>query len=50
MEDPAENMENKQNNRQNDKIFEEIQREAGIQAIELVAEEHLNQILVVRER
>jgi hypothetical protein len=50
MEDPAENMETKQNNRKNDQLFEEIQRDAGIQAIERVAEDHLNQILVVRER
>jgi hypothetical protein len=40
----------KQNNRENDNLFEEIQRDAGIQAIERVAEDHLNQILVVRER
>ncbi|HYE67011.1 MAG TPA: hypothetical protein VEA58_00280, partial [Anaerovoracaceae bacterium] len=50
MENSAENQEPKQNNRKNDQLFEEIQRDAGIQAIERVAEEHLNQILVVRER
>lgn len=50
MENPAENLEPKQNNRKNDQLFEEIQRDAGIQAIERVAEDHLNQILVVRER
>jgi CRISPR/Cas system CSM-associated protein Csm3 (group 7 of RAMP superfamily) len=50
MDNPAENQEPKQNNQKNDQLFEEIQRDAGIQAIERVAEEHLNQILVVRER
>ncbi len=50
MQEPVENTENKQNNRKKDQLFEEIQRDAGIQAIERVAEDHLNQILVVRER
>lgn len=50
MENSAENRERQQNNRKNDQLFEEVQRDAGIQAIERVAEDHLNQILVVRER
>ncbi|NLG99442.1 MAG: hypothetical protein GX491_18970 [Chloroflexi bacterium] len=50
MENSAGNQEPKQNNRKNDQLFEEIQRDAGIQAIERVAEDHLNQILAVRER
>jgi hypothetical protein len=50
MDNTVDNQEPKQDNRKNDQLFEEIQREAGIQAIERVAEEHLSQILAVRER
>src|SRR5574338_1123118 len=50
MEHSADTQDPKQNNRKNDQLFEEIQRDAGIQAIERVAEDHLNQILVIRER
>lgn len=32
-----------------DQLFEEVQRDAGIQAIERVAEDHLNQVISVRE-
>jgi hypothetical protein len=32
-----------------DQLFEEVQRDAGIQAIEKVAETHLNQVIAVRE-
>ncbi len=33
-----------------DQLFEEVQREAGIQAIERVAESHLSEVISVRER
>jgi hypothetical protein len=32
-----------------DQLFEEVQRDAGIQAIERVAEDHLNQVINIRE-